>query len=226
MRGALIDFGGTVDTDGIHWMQLFRMAYQSCGLSTDGLRDAYVYAERTLGRNAVITPETTFRDTIRTKLELQLEYMRMKADSLQLLDFCYGYVTENIRNVSAPVLTELSERMPLVLVTNFYGNMHTVLREFGLDACFTDVVESSAVGVRKPDPEIFRIGASRLGMQPSEVVAVGDSPDKDMIPAKAAGCRTVWLSGKGWSDDVSCSPDRVISSLAELAGQGFSAASR
>lgn len=221
IRGALVDFGGTIDTDGIHWMRMFSMAYQSCGLPIDGLRDAYVYAERYLGRNAVIGADFTFRETLGRKIHLQLEYMRMNADIGTILDFCYSYVARNISVVSAPALQMLSERIPLVLVSNFYGNMRTVLREFGIDRLFTDVIESSVAGVRKPDPEIFSMGVRSLGLPAGETVAIGDSPDKDMIPATAAGCRTVWLSGDGWADDAVCAADYTIHSLAELPGMGL-----
>lgn len=222
-RGALLDFGGTIDTDGIHWMRMFEMAYRSTGLPTDTLRDAYVHAERTLGRTPLVTPDMTFRDTLRLKIGLQLQYLGIDIvpNAEKILDFCYGRVTENIHSVSAPVLKIMSCRMPLVLVSNFYGNMRTVLQELGIADCFCDVVESSIVGVRKPDPEIFGIGVGRLGLEPGQVVAVGDSPDKDMIPAATAGCRTVWLAGKGWSEQAECRPDFRISSLRELPDLSF-----
>lgn len=216
IRGALLDFGGTIDTDGVHWMQMFSMAYQACGLPVQGLRDAYIHAERTLGRNPMIAPDCTFRELIGAKIRIQLEYMCCGADEKPLTDFCYSYVAENIRRVSSPVLHRIAARMPLVLVSNFYGNMHTVLGEFGISGCFRDVIESSVVGVRKPDPEIFRLGASALGLDPGDTVAVGDSADKDIVPASAAGCHTVWLKDRGWSETAACSPDSVISSFGEL----------
>lgn len=218
IKGALVDFGGTIDTDGIHWMQMFSMAYRSCGLPVDGLREAYIYAERYLGRNAVIGPDFTFRETLRRKIHLQLEYMHINAAPEAILDFCYSYVVRNIGTVSAPALQMLSERIPLVIVSNFYGNMRTVLREFGIDRFFKDVIESSVVGVRKPDSEIFTLGVKSLGLPAGETVAIGDSPDKDMIPAATAGCRTVWLSGAGWADGAVCAADYTIHSIAELPG--------
>ena len=105
----------------------------------------------------------------------------------------------------------------MVLVTNFYGNIQSVLRDFRLDF-FKEIVESSRVGVRKPDPRIYELGVDRLGMDAKEIVVVGDSYDKDIIPAKAIGCKTVWLQGEGWGkapEDVSAA-DAVITSIARL----------
>lgn len=228
IEGILIDFGGTIDSDGIHWFNAFREAYSivsdGLGMSVipdEPLREAYVHTERTLGRNHIITPECTLRQTLQIKLFLQAEFLKSKdiiipnAVQDSILDYCYNKVADHISAVSKPVLQKLSDRMPMVLVTNFYGNMHTVLEEFGLSRLFDDVVESSVVGVRKPNPEIFRMGAERLGLEPQQTVMIGDSPDKDIIPAHTAGCQTVWLCGKSWSG-TGCTPDRTIASLSEL----------
>jgi putative hydrolase of the HAD superfamily len=98
------------------------------------------------------------------------------------------------------VLEAIKERgLPMVLVSNFYGNMPVVLREFGFDGLFLKVIESAVVGISKPDPRIFLLGVEALGLKPEEVTVVGDSLDKDIIPAREAGCQAVWLRGEGWT---------------------------
>jgi putative hydrolase of the HAD superfamily len=96
--------------------------------------------------------------------------------------------------------------------------MTTVLREFALDGVFSHVVESAVVGIRKPDPRIFVLGVEALQLQPYEVVVVGDSFQNDILPAREAGCKTVWLKGEGWSNKP-CDeriPDRVINNLKQI----------
>ena len=80
------------------------------------------------------------------------------------------------------------------------------------------MIESAVVGVRKPDPQIFTLGVKALGIKPEEAVVVGDSYDKDIMPAKAAGCRAVWLKGEGWTDEThdESLPDAIISDLGRL----------
>ena len=131
-------------------------------------------------------------------------------------DLYAGTQAETAR--SREVLLQLKERFPMVLVSNFYGNIATVLQEFSLDGIFRHIVESAVVGIRKPDPRIFTLGVEALGLQPSEVTVVGDSIDKDIIPAREAGCHTVWFKGEGWTDDPvdESIPDRIITSLNEL----------
>ena len=217
IKGILIDFGGTIDSDGIHWFNAFSEGYSVVAdIPQDVLREAYAYTERTLGRNQIIDPDYTFCKTLQTKIVLQTQYLNSKGILFTkqdtVLDYCYNKVVKHISTVSKPVLERLRSRYPIVLVTNFYGNMHTVLREFGLDHLFKAVIESSVVGVRKPDPEIFRLGVKALGLEPSETVMIGDSPDKDIIPAQSIGCYTVWLRGKSWSG-MDCTPDQTVSTL-------------
>ena len=197
IKGILIDFGGTIDSDGIHWFNAFQEAYAMvANVPHDLLWDAYFHTERTLGRNPIIKPTDTVGKTLQIKIALQTEYLQSKGITITaqdtILDTCYNKVVKHISTVSKPVLEKI--QLPMVLVTNFYGNMHTVLAEFGLDHLFKDVIESAVVGVRKPDPEIFRMGVKALGLEPSETIMIGDSLDKDIIPAQAIGCHTIQIT--------------------------------
>ena len=162
--GLIFDYGGTLDTGGQHWGQALWHAYERhhVPVTEAQFREAYVHAERTLGRNPIIRPDFTFRQTLEKKLQLQLEcfrgvwseecgvrYAKVLADDL------YERTVEQTSK-SRKVLQALKDRgLPLVLVSNFYGNMSVVLREFGFDGLFLQVIESAVVGIRKPDPRIF-----------------------------------------------------------------------
>ena len=88
------------------------------------------------------------------------------------------------------MVSKLSKEYPLVLVSNFYGNIQTILDDFHLNY-FQSIIESAVVGIRKPDSRIFQLGVDALHMIPEEVLVVGDSFDKDILPATAIGCKTV-----------------------------------
>ena len=199
IKGILIDFGGTIDSDGIHWFDAFREAYALVSdIPQETLREAYVHVERTLGSNPIITPDFTFRQTLQIKIFMHCEYLQSKGISISdvdqdtILNYCYNKVVHHISAVSKPALEKI--QLPMVLVTNFYGNMHTVLSEFGIDHLFKDVIESAVVGVRKPDPEIFRLGVKALGLEPSETIMIGDSLEKDIFPAQSIGCHAIQIT--------------------------------
>ena len=176
VKGILFDYGGTIDSNGMHWAEVIWMAYEALKVpvSKAVFRDAYVHGERTLGKNPIVKPHHTFLDMLRLKSDLQIHSAR-------------------------PILEQLAERYPLVLVSNFYGNIESVLKDFGLDHLFGAIVESAVVGIRKPDPAIFRLGVDKLGFPADEIVVVGDSYDKDIVPATRIGCQTIWLKSIGWS---------------------------
>ena len=225
VKGYIFDYGGTLDTGGQHWGKVIWHAYEhlQVPVSETDFRDAYVHAERTLGKNPIIQPDFTFYKTLETKIRLQLEYLQtsyitpLTSYILPLTSHLYE-ATAAETSKSREVLLSLKKQYPMVLVSNFYGNIATVLKEFKLDGIFDTIIESAVVGVRKPDPQIFTLGVEALGMQPDEVVVVGDSMDKDIIPASKAGCHTVWFKGEGWTNDpVDESPaGKVITDLTQL----------
>ena len=221
--GYIFDYGGTLDTGGQHWGQVLWHAYErhQVPVTEVQFREAYVYAERTLGKNPVIRPDFTFRQTLETKLRLQQEYLKVENEKYwqTILDDLYER-TKTMTAQSREVLLQLKDHgLPMVLVSNFYGNMHTVLHEFGFDGLFHKVIESAVVGIRKPDPRIFLLGVEALGLKPEEVTVVGDSLDKDIMPAHEAGCQTIWLRGEGWtsaSHNGDCPYCETINALDEI----------
>ena len=115
------------------------------------------------------------------------------------------------------MLDALHARYPMVLVSNFYGNVETVLADFDLLRYFKQIIESAVVGVRKPDPRIFMLGVEALGLQPGEVLVVGDSYKKDIVPAESIGCRVLWLKGKGWTtEEDAVTHPCIIKNLSEV----------
>ncbi len=182
VKGVIFDYGGTLDTGGHHWGKVIWHAYEKVGVpvSEELFREAYVHGERTLARNPIIKPHFTFRQTLDAKLRIQLGYIaeRQPLDISRwhapILDCLYANTLRETER-SRAVLTTLKDRLPMVLVSNFYGNIATVLAEFHFDGLFAEIIESAVVGVRKPDPQIFTLGVEALGMQPDEVVVVGYS---------------------------------------------------
>ncbi len=227
IKGIIFDYGGTLDTGGHHWGKVIWHAYERVGVPVDELlfREAYVYAERELARNPIIQPDYTFRKTLSVKLRIEMEYMESKQQGFTAADWHDAVLDDLYANTkreterSRTVLRTLRESYPMVLVSNFYGNIATVLDEFGFDGLFDSIVESAVVGVRKPDPRIFTLGVEALEMAPDEVVVVGDSYDKDIVAAKKAGCHTIWIKGEGWNDEETTdasAADIVIEQIEEL----------
>lgn len=227
VRGLIFDYGGTLDTGGEHWSHVLLRGWQAAGVATDieHFREAYVYAERELARTLHILPEHNFGDLLLIKARIELGWMAhqnllppedVEPKARVVADYCYDFARKHVE-AALPVLEKLKERYEMVLVSNFYGNISTVLKDFGVDHCFKKIIESAVVGVRKPNPEIFRLGVKALSLPAEECLVVGDSYRKDILPALEAGCKAVWIKGEGWNQaDNEQEYAHTILSLQEL----------
>lgn len=221
IKGIIFDYGGTLDSGGDHWSEVIWDAYQKNGVLVDKaqFREAYVYAERELARTRHILPEHDFHDLLLIKMRIELQHLcemgvfapqEVQEKAQAIARTCYESARSHIER-ARPVLERLAARYPMVLVSNFYGNIESVLGDFRLKHFFKKIIESAVVGVRKPDPEIFRMGVRALGLPAAEVLVVGDSLRKDILPAEEAGCKTLWLKGKGWTaeEDAQTHPGTI-----------------
>lgn len=299
IKGIIFDYGGTLDTRGDHWSEVLWQGYEHFGIGVaddeevepgvsihkQAFRDAYVYGERALAVNPIVTPDFHFEDILREKLILELNFLAGKklletgkddsekqaklgnlgndseasssvisssSDSLSsdsssdssssdsdasseslflsLSDSeIHQIAVDMARYINAKTLALLNENRqvlehlkqagyPMVLVSNFYGNINQVLKDAGIDGYFQNVIESAVVGVRKPTPAIFALGVCALDLPASQVLVVGDTYGKDIVPAHKLGCHTLWIKGLQWEEkkvDESI-PDGIIRKLSEM----------
>ena len=227
----LFDYGGTLDTAACHWSYVLHEGYTQAGLllTQEAFRPSYVHGERMLAKHPYIQPTDNFRTLLQRKVRIEVEqleadgYYRPESSAaresliVQVAGWCDDYARSTVQ-ASSKVLEVLAQRHRLVMVSNFYGNLHAVLADYGILHLFSDVIESAVVGVRKPDPAIWRLGVEAVGQPAESVWAIGDSYGKDVVPASQVGCQTVWFKGREWEDkqyDESV-PTRIIRSLSEL----------
>ena len=228
VKGIIFDYGGTIDSNGKHWAEVLWESYQDQGVpvTREQFREAYVYGERHLATHPIVQPEHNYYDLLKIKVDLQIHYLIEKGFLTKDCKFgdyilgvsnqCYTFVRDLI-SAEIPYLIQLKQKYPMVLVSNFYGNVQAVIQDFGLLPFFDDIIESAVVGVRKPDPAIFAMGVDKLGLPASEIVVIGDSYAKDIVPATHIGCKTIWLKGLGWEkDDEAATADVVITDFMEL----------
>ena len=91
----------------------------------------------------------------------------------------------------------------------------------GLTNYFQEVILSSKVGIRKPNPEIFWEAARRVGVTPSKCAYVGDNPVYDVSGSRQAGFGLTVLIMESGSQPPDAptnehKPDYVIQEMMEL----------
>jgi HAD superfamily hydrolase (TIGR01509 family) len=112
------------------------------------------------------------------------------------------------------LVARLRGRIPLGLASNSPRMLvDTALATARLTDVFDAIVTADDVEHPKPAPDIYRIACERLGVQPTEALALEDSPS-GITAAKAAGLACIAVPQFA-ETDVSAA-DRVIDSLEEL----------
>jgi putative hydrolase of the HAD superfamily len=193
----LFDFGGTLDAPGVHWLTRFHRLYPQVGLDVapEHIKDAFYWADAQL----MVHPEIITFQFLPLMLEhaaLQLRYLGLPSQPYQQRlaeGFCHA--ASRALQASVGVLTALRQRYTLGVISNFYGNVATLCQECGLAALCDVIIDSAQVGVSKPEQRIFTLALEQLGRAPHTVAYVGDSFERDVLGAKAAGLHTIWLCG-------------------------------
>jgi HAD superfamily hydrolase (TIGR01509 family) len=93
------------------------------------------------------------------------------------------------------------------------------LRARGVLDRFQHIIVSADVGIRKPRPEIFDVALRAIGVSGAEAVYVGNDYVKDVLGAKLAGIRAVWMPDAHADDHrayTTVQPDAVIADLSAL----------
>lgn len=87
------------------------------------------------------------------------------------------------------------------VISNSNGTVADILAHLDLAKDLEFIIDSSKVGVEKPDPRIFRIALDRAGLQPHEAVYVGDLYSIDVVGARSAGMQAILMDpGACWGE--------------------------
>lgn len=228
IRGVFFDLHGTLylcdDTVAAWaaWEEGFagcclEYAYARAAAAVRGLGDGFFARPGPGGRPEGLTPyERRIGDFLR---EFEGGREAAPAEVHAVADRSVGPWLERWRPdpEALPLLRHLRKSMRTALISNFDHPpplLERIARD-GLSEHLECVVVSGDVGVEKPDPAVFAPALAATGLDPAEVLFVGDSAE-DVAGARAAGLGPVLVDRMGNGPPVP--PDvRVIRSLAELA---------
>lgn len=103
------------------------------------------------------------------------------------------------------------------VISNSNGSVRAILEETGLAAHLDFIIDSSVVGVEKPDPRIFHLGLREAGVAAVEAVYVGDLYSVDVLGARAAGLDGILLDPRGFWAPRDCRLARGLADAVALA---------
>jgi putative hydrolase of the HAD superfamily len=149
----------------------------------------------------VLSGEMTPTQSRRARIRAIIEHFRQEAETEKIdrLGTCYRLAYQENRR-AVPGSLELvkhlkAQGIKIGIVTNNLAEEQEEKVDFlGLRPWQDALVISDAVGVAKPDPQIFRIALERIDVAAEQTVMVGDSWTSDVKGAQAAGIRAVWFN--------------------------------
>ncbi len=102
-------------------------------------------------------------------------------------------------------------RYRIALLSNFTDSLPRLIEnEYGLGDCFDAIIVSALVGMRKPDPAIYRLTLERLQVAPQEAIFIDDMAE-NVQAAAALGIHAIQFESR----------EALCSELSTLLGHQF-----
>jgi epoxide hydrolase-like predicted phosphatase len=195
-RGLLVDWGGVMTSN---VFDAFRAFCELEGLEPDTLRQRF--REDPGSRELLIALETGQLDE--DEFEPRFAAI-LGVEPSELIERIFAGAGPD-EEMHAAVQRARENRVRTGLISNSWGTRRYD-REL-LARLFDGVVISGEVGIRKPSPEIYALGAEAIGVEPRECVFVDDLPF-NLAPAAELGMATIHHT----------SPEQTISELEQVLG--------
>lgn len=114
-------------------------------------------------------------------------------------------------------LSTSGRRLGLISNTMWPPAAHIAdLRRFELYPFFEELVFSAERGVWKPDPQVFDLAMRAVKGRPERTVYVGDNPHDDILGARRAGIRSIWIRTDEYPPDAGREADAIVDHLLEI----------
>lgn len=196
IRAILWDFGGVMTTSPFEAFSRFE---QARGLPRDFIRT--INATNPTG-NAWARFEANQIDLDRFDREFEAESRAagFALSGRSVLDLLGG----EVRPRMVEVLRACKQQFRVVCLTNnmntgegpgIWGTDERSAAVVAAMALFDEVIESSKIGMRKPDPRIYQLACERMRAAPSEVVYLDDL-GINLKPAKILGMHTIKVTSE------------------------------
>jgi epoxide hydrolase-like predicted phosphatase len=165
VRGLLVDFGGVLTTN---VFQSFREFSEREGLEPDAVKQLF----RERGEGLDLLRQLERGEVTKEEFSPRFGALLGVADTTDLPERLFAGVGPDEPMVEA-VKGAKRAGVRTGLISNSWGDRGQY-DQHSLAEMFDAVVISGEVGLNKPEPEIYRVGAERIGLAPADCVFVDD----------------------------------------------------
>jgi len=206
IRAIFFDAGNT----------LIHMDYAAIttALAGEGIQTSATHVQRAEWR-ARVRLDASFSHAVSTEsIDTGDRYLRFVLDELGVRDRAVvaalsawrraynvpvGLWTEGEIEAEAALMLARARGLRTACISNSNGTVAAILDGLGLARHLDFIIDSSQVGVEKPDPRIFHLALERAGLAATEAVYVGDLYSIDVVGARAAGLSAILMDpGACW----------------------------
>jgi putative hydrolase of the HAD superfamily len=106
------------------------------------------------------------------------------------------------------------------VISNSNGSVRLALERAGLAEHLDFVIDSTVVGIAKPDPRVFHLGLKEARVRANEAIYVGDSYFVDVVGARAVGMSAVLFDPGGCWGERDCTIATGLGAVVDLALPG------
>ena len=135
----------------------------------------------------------------------------LQAKNARYLELVEGLTPQDAAEGAQDLLVQLREAGIKLALGSASQNATKVLSKIGMEGAFDSVVDGTRTTRSKPDPQVFEMAASDLGLDPKDCLVIEDAP-AGIQAALAGGFRTIGLG----DPVVLAQAHRVVASLKEL----------
>ncbi len=213
IRAVLFDFGGVILTSPF---EAFNVYEAEAGLPLDTIRSINATDPDTNAWARFERGELDIAGFV-SEFEAEASALGLRVDASRVVAGLRG----RIRPEMVEALRHCSQRLKTAMLTNNFtppgdeSGVAAMTDADGADlaavhALFDEIIESSVVGVRKPELRFYEIACERLGVEPRECVFLADL-GVNLKPARAMGMATIKV----------VSPAQALAELEAVVGFGL-----
>ncbi len=169
IKGVIFDLDGVlVFTDSLHYKAWKKMADEE-GIYFDETINLRLRGVSRIESLNIILEKATKTYSEEEKLELATRKNRYYVELLSSLS------EDDVKAEDLEALKKLKEEGYLLAVGSSSKNTKAIMDRTGLTKYFDQIADGTMISHSKPDPEVFLLAASKLGLEPKDCVVIEDA---------------------------------------------------
>lgn len=208
IRAIIFDLDGVIcSTDRYHYLAWKALA-DRLGTPFDEQKNKLLRGVSRMDSLEIILGDRSSHFSEQEKLELAEEKNRIYREYLQTMR------PSDLSEDTRYTLQTLRKRGYLLAIGSSSKNSRQILTQLGLEHFFDAVADGTQITRSKPDPEVFLLAASLLGISPEQAIVIEDAAS-GVQAAKAGHFRVIGIRSKE-NDPNSDITIKKLSDLTEI----------